>query len=76
MVTTIRVTENTKDALKRMKLLPKETYEEVICRLIEISKEEEELSTETIENIERALEDMKRGRLYSTEEVKRELGTT
>ncbi len=76
MVTTIQVTKNTKDALERMKLLPKETHEEVICRLIEISREEEELSTETIENIERALEDMKRGRLYSTEEVKKELGIT
>ena len=41
MVTTIQVTEETKDALERMKLFPRETYEEVICRLIEISKEEE-----------------------------------
>ena len=41
MVTTIQVTEETKDALERMKLFPRESYEEVICRLIEISKEEE-----------------------------------
>ena len=74
MVTTIQVTEETKDALKKMKLFPRETYEEVICRLMEIDKEEEELSTETIQNIEKALEDVKRGRLYSTEEVKKELG--
>lgn len=74
MATTIQVTEETKDALERMKLFPRETYEEVICRLIEISKEEEELSTETIKNIEKALEDVKSGRLYSTEEVKKELG--
>lgn len=76
MVTTIQVTKNTKDALERMKLFPKETYEEVICRLIETSEAEEELSTETIQNIENALEDVKRGRLYSTEEVKKELGIT
>ena len=74
MVTTIQVSEETIDALERMKLYPRETYEEVIRRLIEISREEEELSTETIQNIERALEDVKSGRLYSTEEVKRELG--
>jgi len=57
-----------------MKLFPRETYEEVIQRLIEISKEEEELSTETIQNMEKALEDVKKGRIHSTEEVKRELG--
>ncbi len=74
MVTTIQVTEKTKNVLDKMKLVPRETYEDVICRLIEISKEEEELSTETIQNIEKALEDVKKGRLYSTEEVKRELG--
>ena len=74
METTIQVTEETKDALERMKLHPTETYEEVICRLIEINREEEELSTETIKNIEKALEDVKSGRLYSTEEVKKELG--
>ena len=74
MVTTIQVTEETKDALERMKLYPRETYEEVICRLIEISKEEEELSTETTQIIEKALEDVKSGRLYSTEEVKKRIG--
>ena len=76
MVTTIQVTEKTKNALERMKLFPRETYEEVICRLIEISDEEETLSTETIHTIERALEDVKSGRMYSTEEVKKELGIT
>jgi len=75
MVTTIQVTEETKEALERMKLFPRETYEDVICRLIEISREEE-LSTETIQNIEKALEDVKKSRLYSTEEVKKELGIT
>jgi predicted transcriptional regulator len=75
MATTIQVTEKTKDALAKMRLFPKEPYEEVILRLIEIGKEEEEeLRTETIQTIEKALEDVKRGRLYSTEEVKKELG--
>ncbi|MEM3012963.1 MAG: hypothetical protein QW084_06335 [Candidatus Hadarchaeales archaeon] len=36
--------------------------------------EEEELSARTIRNIERALEDIKRGRTYSTGEVKKKLG--
>jgi len=32
------------------------------------------LSSETIKNIERALEDVKKGRTYSTSEVKKKLG--
>lgn len=75
MVTTIQVTEKTKKILDKMKLFPQETFEDVICRLIEMSKEEE-LSTETIQNIEKAFKDVKKDRLYSTEEVKRELGIT
>jgi len=73
MVTTIQVTRRTKKELQKMKLFPRETYEEVIQRLIEISREEEELSAETIQNIENALKDVKKGRIYSTEEVKKEL---
>lgn len=56
-----------------MRLFPEESYEEVILSLIEINKEEEELHTETIQNIEKALEDLKRGRLYSTGEVRKEI---
>ena len=76
MVTTIQVTEKTKNTLKRMKLSSKEIYEEVILRLIEISREEEELSNETIQNIKKALKDVKRGKLYFNDEIKKELGTT
>jgi len=35
---------------------------------------DEELSPETIKNIERALEDVKKGRTYSTGEAKKKLG--
>ncbi|MGC1122146.1 MAG: hypothetical protein WBA22_13740 [Candidatus Methanofastidiosia archaeon] len=76
MATTIQVTHETKEALERMKIVPRETYEDVIRRLIEISRQEEELSTETMENIKKSLEDIKEGRLHSTEEVKKELGIT
>ena len=74
MVTTIQVEEKTKDELERVKLFPRETYNEVIIRLIMISQEESELSKQTIKNIEKALKDVKKGRLYSTEKVRKELG--
>ena len=74
MVTTIQLEEKTKEKLERMKLFPRETYNEVIIRLVLTSQEETELGEQTIKNIERALEDVKKGRLYSTKEVRKELG--
>jgi predicted transcriptional regulator len=74
MVTTIQLDEKTKEELEKVKLFPRETYNEVIIRLVMTSQEETELSEETIKNIEKALDDVKKGRLYSTEEVRKELG--
>jgi predicted transcriptional regulator len=74
MATTIQLEEKTKEKLERMKIFPRETYNEVIIRLVLTSQEETELSEQTIKNIERALEDVKKGRLYSTKEVRKELG--
>jgi len=74
MVTTIQLEEKTKEKLERMKLFPRETYNEVIIRLVLTSQEETELGEQTIKNIEKALEDVKKGRLYSTKEVRKELG--
>lgn len=77
MVTTIQVTHETKEALDSMKIAPWEPYEDVIRRLIEANRqEEEELGTETMGNIKKSSEDIREGRLYSTEEVKKELGIT
>lgn len=74
MVTTIQVEERIKNKLEELKLHPKEPYGKVIERLIESSMEEEELSPQTIKDIESALEDVKKGRVYSTGEVKKKLG--
>jgi len=43
-------------------------------RLIKYSGGDEELSPETLKNIERDLEDVKKGRTYSTGEAKKKLG--
>jgi len=74
MVTTIQLEERIKNKLEEIKMYPRETYSRIIERLIQLSSEEEELSTETIKNIEHALEDVKKGRVYSTKEVKKKLG--
>lgn len=73
MVTTIQLEERVKNKLEEMKLYPRETYSSIIERLIQLYAEEEELSPQTIKNIERALEDVKKGRVHSTKEVKKRL---
>lgn len=74
MATTVQLEEKVKNKLENMKMDPRETYNRVIERLIQLSEEEEELSPQTIKNIEQALEDIKKGRVYSTKEVKKKLG--
>ena len=73
MVTTIQLEERVKHKLEELKIHPREPYNQVIERLIEISKEEE-LSLQTIKNIKQALEDIKHGRVYSTSRVRKKLG--
>jgi predicted transcriptional regulator len=74
MVTTIQLEERIKNKLEGMKIHQRETYSKVIERLIQSSREEEVLSPQTIKNIESSLEDVKRGRVCSTKEVKNKLG--
>ena len=74
MVTTIQLEERIKNRLEEMKIHPREPYSKVIERLMQISAEEEELSSQTLKNIEKALEDVKRGKVYSTKEIKKKLG--
>lgn len=74
MVTTIQLEEETKKRLDRMKMFPRETYNQTIARLIRESESDDVLSPETIKNIERALEDVKAGRVYSTKEIKKRHG--
>lgn len=70
MATTIQISEELKDILSKRKMFEKETYEEVIWDLIE---DVLELSKETQNNIELAQEDIKEGRIYTHEEIKKEL---
>jgi len=73
MKTTIQVSKEVKELLDELKLHPREPYDSVIRRLLEVSVDHEPLSRGTLKRIEEALEDLKAGRLYTTEEVRREL---
>jgi predicted transcriptional regulator len=70
-ISTIQVKEETKKRLQSMKLYPRETYEEVIERLIE---DLSELNDETKAEIEEARKEMAAGKFVTHEQVKKDLG--
>jgi predicted CopG family antitoxin len=71
MATTIQVSEQLLETLKKRKLYGKESYEEVILDLVEDTME---LSEETKKSIARARTEIKAGRFYTHEQVKKKLG--
>ena len=73
METTIQVKKDLKEKLNSLRLYPNESYDSVIRRLSELAEDEEPLSKDTIERIEMSLKDVKEGRVYTTEEVKKRL---
>jgi len=70
--TTIQLSQSTLERLKSFKRYDRESYEEIVNNLAD--EAEEELSVEEIEDIQEALEQVKKGDLYSIEEVAKELG--
>ncbi len=73
--TTIQINFETLERLKSLKNMERQSYDEVLNNLID-NCEEESLTEEEINEIQRGLEDIKKGRVYSIESVARELGIT
>ena len=72
--TTIVIRKDLKSRLDEVKIHPRETYNEVIERLIECSQDDEPLSAETIRAIEEGLEDIRNGKTIPMDEVMKDLG--
>jgi len=72
---TVQLQHDVKKRLDEMKLHPRESYNAVIARLIDAAIDEEPLSEEEIRDIEISLEEIRRGEVYTLEEVKEELRT-
>lgn len=72
--TTIKVDPKLKSSLDNLKLHPRESYNDVIARLLNMAYDEEPLSDSTLERIEEALKDLKNGKYYTQEEIEAELG--
>ena len=71
---TIKLEADTKASLDSLKIHPRETYDDVIKRLVDIAIDDEPLSSETQEHLKQADEDIKAGRTRPMAEVMRELG--
>ncbi len=75
MVTSIQLENKTKSKLDKMKVLPKESYDDVVNRLINVAEDDEGvLSERTIKDLEKALVQVKSGKLLSHSQVKRKHG--
>jgi predicted transcriptional regulator len=71
---TIKLSKKLKNDLRKQMNHPRETYEAVIARLLKITQEDDVLSEEVIKNIEEGVADIKAGRVYTSEQVKKKLG--
>ena len=69
--TTIQLSIEMKKKLQDMKLYPRETYEEVLERLLE---DLQELNRKTKEDIKRAVHEIEEGRFRTHEQLKTEMG--
>ncbi|MGI0047067.1 MAG: DUF7557 family protein [Nitrosotalea sp.] len=76
MPTSIQIEKETKEHLDKLKSHPRETYNEVLDRIIHIvsQQKKEELSQQAIKDIEKSLAEIKAGKVSSHKDVKRRLG--
>lgn len=71
MDTTIQISKNLLEELKKRKINVKESYENIIWDLLEDTME---LSEQTKKDIQEAREQIARGESFTLEQVKKEIG--
>ena len=71
MSTTIQINETIRDSLNAMKIHSRETYNDVILRLLE---DQQELNDETKREIAKAVKEIESGKYKTHDEVKEEMG--
>ena len=72
--TTIYIREDLKGRLNSLKRNPKESYNDVIERLVSRAVDDEPLSEEAIKGLEEAIEEIRQGRLIPEEEIMKKYG--
>ncbi|MFH1801767.1 MAG: hypothetical protein ABH804_02980 [archaeon] len=71
--TTIQINVETLERLKALKNFERQSYDELLTNLIN-NCEEEVMGEDEINEIQKGLEDIKKGKVYSIESVAKELG--
>jgi predicted CopG family antitoxin len=72
--TTIYIREGLKDQLNSLKRHPKESYNDVIERLVTLVVDEDPLGEEAINGLEEALLEIRRGQLIPEAEIMKKYG--
>ncbi|MDE1768741.1 MAG: hypothetical protein KGH69_04155 [Candidatus Micrarchaeota archaeon] len=72
--TTIQIKKTLKKKLEELKAYPNETMDQLIERLADSRIDYEPLSDEDIKGIEEGLADIKAGKVYTLEQVKKKFG--
>ncbi len=73
--TTIQINQHTLERLKALKNMERQSYDDLLNNLID-NQEEQTLSEEELAEIQEGLENIKRGKVKSIEQVAKELGIT
>jgi len=72
--TTIYIREDLKDQLNSLKRHPKESYNDVIGRLVNLAVDEEPLSEDAIKGLEESLEEIRQGKLIPESKILKKYG--
>jgi predicted CopG family antitoxin len=72
--TTIYIREDLKEQLTSLKRHPKESYNDVIERLLNLAVDDEILSEETLQGLEESLQDVRQNRLIAEKEIMEKYG--
>ena len=70
----LRVNPYTKERLDKLKIHPRESYNDVIERLLLMTVDDEPLSQEELEGVHESLQEFKSGRSVTHEQIKKDLG--
>ncbi|MCX5854777.1 MAG: hypothetical protein NTZ24_09485 [Deltaproteobacteria bacterium] len=72
--TSIYIREDLKDQLNSLKRHPKESYNDVIGRLVNLAVDEEPLSEDAIKGLEESLEEIRQGKLIPESKILKKYG--
>jgi len=71
MATTIQISDNVKEALEKMRIFNRETYNEIIENMIE---DQMEINEKTKKELDEARKRIKKGEFVTFEEVEKKFG--